>query len=161
MLGPEALQCGTDFSGHHFYRLYAVYLTKASLPAIMIDDWCSLVVEALNALFKDSFCIIVTLLKLFPVQVTDTGDDRRLAIDVVNVTSWTNPAAGDAVQQLVVNYPDTDCYNGVGSFALRKRFIEPISLRERTRKSIENIAAKTVGPLQPLSNHFVDQFVGN
>ncbi len=85
-MGAKTFELGMNSGCHHLYRRGAVHLAESSLTEIVIDDRRCLLMEAPHALFENRFRVIVALLKCFSIQVTDIRDQRRMTIDVVNVS---------------------------------------------------------------------------
>ncbi len=127
-VAPQALERRTNLHRYVADRLCAIYLAEAPLPAVMINNRCSLIVEALHSIFEDGLRIVIALLELFSVEITDASDGGRMTVDIVDVAVRTDSPTRDALQQLLVTYMDADGYYRISNFVQRERAVQPVSL---------------------------------
>jgi hypothetical protein len=141
--------------------LVAVYLFEAALLTIVLDDWSGLGLEGLHALDEDCFGVVGALGELRAVYITDVRNSRWIRIDVEDMTCGADAAAGDAMEELLVVDYDADRDDWQGVRIGGKLGVEPGGLVEGSGKAVEDVAAARIGLTETVSDHLVDEIVGD
>ena len=161
LLVSEVVESSLDGGEYGLYRLIAVDLAEASLIAVVLDNRCGLGVEGLHALGKNFFGVVGALDERGAIDVTYAGDCRRIAVDIVDASGGRDTAAGDAVEELLVVDDDADRNDWRRCSVGCQLRVEPLSLIQGSRKSVEDITVRSVGLSETIGNHLVDEIIRN
>ena len=101
------------------------------------------------------------------VYITDVGDTRWLKVNVIDSpTGGTGSTSGKPLQEKIILHPKLN-HNWrlrrlrSNELALQQVPVEPLSLADRARKTVENASFGAIGLSQPFGHHVAHQPVGN
>src|ERR1700735_3061047 len=86
LVRAKGLQSGPDGFGYCFDSLVAVDLVKTALVTVVFHNGCGLGLKGLHAFDEDGFRVVGPLDEGGTINVADTRDRRRIAVDIVDAS---------------------------------------------------------------------------
>ena len=147
--------------GDFFDGLVAVDVGETpSVGAVVLDDRGRLLAEGLHTLLEDRLGVVGALFQLGALEVANVVYGGRIRVHVVNAgADRARKSASDALKKNI--FSDRDADGDDGKHVGDELLVEPLGLRQGSRKAVEDVAVLGVGLGEPGGDHLVDEVVGN